>query len=134
MTKQKSGPPATPDDIGAVMGWFRDFFRQFQLAWRLILDPRISLITKVIPFLSLAYLISPIDFIPDITLGLGQLDDLAFILIGLRLFIDVCPPTVVEEHRAALEAEYYGENEAMSEEDIIDIEVIKPDDDEEEAA
>jgi uncharacterized membrane protein YkvA (DUF1232 family) len=132
MSKNKSGPPATPDDIGAVMGWFRDFFRQFQLAWRLILDPRISLITKVIPFLSLAYLISPIDFIPDITLGLGQLDDLAFVLIGLRLFLDVCPPIVVEEHRAALQDEYH-QGEEWSEEDVIDVEVIKPEDEEESA-
>ena len=133
MTKQKSGPPATPDDVGALMGWFKDFFRQFQLAWRLILDPRISLITKVIPLLSVVYLLSPLDFIPDITLGLGQLDDLAFILIGLRLFIDVCPPTIVEEHRTALEDEYYGENETVSDKDVIDVEVIHPDEEEETA-
>jgi uncharacterized membrane protein YkvA (DUF1232 family) len=133
MSKNKSGPPATPDDVGALMGWFKDFFRQFQLAWRLIVDPRISLITKVIPLLSAVYLLSPLDFIPDVTLGLGQLDDLAFVLIGLRLFIDVCPPTIVEEHRAALEDEYYGERETVSEENVIDVEVIKPDDEEETA-
>ncbi len=133
MSKEKSGPPATPDDVGALMGWFKDFFRQFQLAWRLIVDPRISLITKLIPLLSAVYLLLPLDFIPDVALGLGQLDDLAFILIGLRLFIDVCPPTIVEEHRAALEGEYYGDREAVSEENVIDVEVIKPDDEEETA-
>ena len=133
MTKQKSGPPAMPDDVGVVMGWFKDFFRQFQLAWRLILDPRVSLLAKLIPLLSVIYLISPWDFIPDFVLGLGQLDDLALFLIGLRLFIDVCPPILVQEHRNILESEYRGEAWAPDDEDVIDIEVLRPDDEEEAA-
>ena len=46
------------------------------------------------------YLLSPVDFIPDLALGLGQLDDLAIFLVGLRLFIDICPPELVAEYQA----------------------------------
>lgn len=102
MTEQRSGPPAPQGEPGAVMGWLKDFFRQFQLAWRLLLDPRVPAITKVIPFVTVAYLVSPVDLIPDLALGLGQLDDLAVLFIGLRMFIDLCPLDLVEEHTETL--------------------------------
>ncbi|MGC9399023.1 MAG: YkvA family protein [Anaerolineae bacterium] len=130
MSNRKSGPPATPEDVGVVLGWLKDFFRQFQLAWRLILDPRVSLFAKFIPLLTVVYLLSPWDFVPDVALGLGQLDDLAMLLVGLRLFIDVCPPSVVEEVRALLQD---GGEESWSAEDVIDVEVIHPQDEEENA-
>jgi uncharacterized membrane protein YkvA (DUF1232 family) len=41
------------------------------------------------------YLISPIDFIPDVILGLGQLDDIGVILLGMTLFVRLCPPELV---------------------------------------
>lgn len=40
------------------------------------------IITFIILFV-LAYLISPVDFIPDVVAGLGQIDDLLVILAGL---------------------------------------------------
>ena len=47
---------------------------------------------------SLVYLVSPIDFVPDVIPGLGQLDDLAVIVIGVKLFIELCPPEIVRQH------------------------------------
>ncbi|MEJ2151334.1 MAG: DUF1232 domain-containing protein [Chloroflexota bacterium] len=60
--------------------------------------------TKLIPPAVLIYLISPVDFLPDVALGLGQLDDLAILLIGTKLFIELAPTDVVREHLAALGA------------------------------
>jgi uncharacterized membrane protein YkvA (DUF1232 family) len=54
--------------------------------------------TKAIVPVSLIYLISPVDLIPDVALGLGQLDDLAVLVIGIKLFIELCPPALVREH------------------------------------
>lgn len=102
MNTQRSGPPVPQEEPGAILGWFKDFFRQFQLAWRLLLDPRVPAITKVVPFITVAYLVSPVDLLPDLALGLGQLDDLAVLFIGLRMFIDLCPVDLVEEHTAVL--------------------------------
>jgi uncharacterized membrane protein YkvA (DUF1232 family) len=36
--------------------------------------------------------------------GLGQLDDVAVLLIGIKLFIELSPPDVVHEHLRALGA------------------------------
>ncbi len=103
MADQHSGPPVPQTQPGMVLSWLKDFFRQFQLAWRLMKDPRIPWGYKLIPFATAAYVISPVDLIPGAVLGLGQLDDVAVLLIGLKFFIDLCPPDIVEEHRLALQ-------------------------------
>jgi len=41
----------------------------------------------------------PIDLLPDVFLGLGQLDDLAVILFGLNIFLRLCPPGIVQQYR-----------------------------------
>jgi uncharacterized membrane protein YkvA (DUF1232 family) len=61
-------------------------------------DPRVPLWLKTIVPASLVYLVSPIDFVPDVIPGLGQLDDLAVIVIGVKLFIELCPPEIVRQH------------------------------------
>ncbi len=84
------------------VGILADIIRQARLAWRLMLDPRVPLwVTAIVPA-SLVYLISPIDFIPDVIPGLGQLDDLAVIVIGVKLFIELCPTEIVREHMQEL--------------------------------
>ncbi len=126
MEPEKSYPPAKNDEVGAVMGWLREFFRQFQLAWRLFRDPRIPFSLKVVPLATAAYFISPVDFIPDVAFGLGQLDDIAIILIGMRLFIDLCPPAIVAEHQAAIAGER-GEAEVWTPpREVIDVEAKRP--------
>lgn len=77
--------------------------KELRIVWRLLRDPRVGTGTKLIPLIVLAYLISPIDLIPDVIIGLGQVDDLAMILAGLKLFETLAPPHVLAEHRAAIE-------------------------------
>jgi uncharacterized membrane protein YkvA (DUF1232 family) len=79
--------------------------RTARLVWRLFKDPRISFLPKLIPVAGLAYVISPIDLIPDFILGLGQLDDIGIVLLAIALFIEFCPRAIVDAHRAALDAE-----------------------------
>jgi uncharacterized membrane protein YkvA (DUF1232 family) len=80
------------------LGILTDVVRQLRLAWRLLIDERVPLWAKTIVPATLIYLISPIDFVPDVALGLGQLDDLAALVVGLKLFVDLCPPNLVREH------------------------------------
>lgn len=82
--------------------------RTVQLVWRLLNDPRVPLLTKLIIPGVFVYVISPLDLVPDFIPGLGQLDDLALIVVGVRFFIDLCPPDVVLEHRRALMGESSG--------------------------
>lgn len=86
----------------------RDLIRQLNLVWRLLKDGRVPIWIKVIPLLSLAYLLVPTDFVPDILLGLGQLDDMAVLALGIKLFTELVPASVVQEHREELVAREHG--------------------------
>jgi len=86
-------------DPNMTLAWFQDMVRQGRLAWRLFWDQRVPSWSKVIPPAVLTYVISPIDIISDIPpMGLNQLDDIAILLLGIKLFIEIAPPDVVREH------------------------------------
>ena len=80
----------------------RQLLRSGRLGLRLLRDDRVPLYAKAVVGLSLAYVVLPFDFLPDLIPGLGQLDDLAALAAGVSLFIRLCPPEVVEEHERSL--------------------------------
>ncbi len=104
MSQDRRPMPAPPRDTNALIAWLQDVSRQVRLAWRLFQDQRVPAWTKVIPPAALAYVFFPIDIIPDMALGLGQLDDVAVLLLGVKLFIELAPPEVVREHLTRLGA------------------------------
>jgi uncharacterized membrane protein YkvA (DUF1232 family) len=73
-----------------------------KLFWRLLRDRRVSLRPKILLLSVLAYVLIPIDLVPDFIPGLGQIDDLAMIFLGLRAFIRLCPQPVLREHVHAI--------------------------------
>ena len=79
--------------------------REMKLLRRLLLDERVPLWQKAIPVAAALYLVSPLDLVPDFLPVLGQLDDLAVLLAGLRLFRSLAPPALIEEHLAAIDGE-----------------------------
>jgi uncharacterized membrane protein YkvA (DUF1232 family) len=96
-------------DMNLITGGLAEIIRQVRLVLRLWSDPRVAVWVKAIPPIALAYTIFPFDFIPDPILGLGQLDDLAIILLGMKLFVELCPPEVVRQHLEDLGATLRGE-------------------------
>lgn len=84
------------------MNMLRAVWNQVRLTLRLVRDPRVAWWAKLIPFAGLVYVLSPIDLIPDVLIGLGQLDDLGIILGGMRLMEAVVPEYIVQEHRQAI--------------------------------
>jgi uncharacterized membrane protein YkvA (DUF1232 family) len=96
---------------------------RLHLAWRLYRDPRVAPRMKVVlPVLALLYLISPIDAIPDVLLGPGQLDDLTVItlvVVALGRLAKWAPVAVVEEHLARL-GKRRGRGRASAANDIFD--------------
>lgn len=80
-----------------------EFIKRFRLVWLLFTDKRVPIWIKSILPLSLLYLVSPVDFLPDFILGLGQLDDLGVILLGMALFVKLCPVDIVEYYLNQLE-------------------------------
>jgi len=70
-----------------------------KLHWRLLRDPRVNLVPKLILLAGLAYLFVPIDLILDLPFVIpGYLDDLAVLYLASKAFIRLCPPKVVREH------------------------------------
>ena len=132
MSDERTNLPERSDQLTALMGWLKEFFGQFELAWQLLWDGRVPVFTKIVPLLTMVYLLSPMDLIPDLALGLGQLDDLAILLVGLRLFIDICPPELVAEHRDDTGAKSPDAVWLSDDGPVIDLEAeIVPDDEEE---
>jgi uncharacterized membrane protein YkvA (DUF1232 family) len=92
------------------LGWGR-FFQLLahlpsflKLFSRLVKDPRVNLAPKLVLLGVLAYVALPIDLVPDFVPGLGQADDVAVLLAGLKLFLRLCPPEVVQEHVKSIAA------------------------------
>ena len=75
-----------------------------KLFWRLLKDGRVGLTPKLLLLLIVAYVVMPVDLLPDFLPGLGQLDDLILIFLGLKGFIRLCPREVVREHVQAIAA------------------------------
>ena len=100
-----------PNGVIKNLGWGR-FFQLLvhlpnflKLFWRLTKDPRVSFLSKLVLVGVLAYVVLPFDLVPDFIPGLGELDDAIVLIVGLKLFLRLCPPDVVREHVKSIAAE-----------------------------
>ncbi len=69
-----------------------------RMVWGIVRDPRTPLPLKALLGAALAYLVLPIDLVPDAIPILGQADDLTVLLLVLDLFIANAPAEVRREH------------------------------------
>ena len=86
------------------LGLVRTLLSEARLAARLLREPSVPGLLKLIPVAAAGYLIWPIDIVPDLLPVVGQLDDLGVILAGVQAFIHLSPDAVCAFHRAALAA------------------------------
>ena len=91
MTK-KSRPKLSPSD----KNFFTTIADEIRLVLRLMADRRINPLLKLLPIGTVLYF-----FIPDLIIG--PIDDALIFGIGTYLFIELCPPHIVEEHRQAIQ-------------------------------
>jgi hypothetical protein len=90
MTK-KSRPKLTSSD----KNFFTTLADEIRLVLRLMADARVNPLLKLLPIGTLLYF-----FFPDLIIG--PIDDALIIGVGTYLFIELCPPHIVEEHRRAI--------------------------------
>ena len=70
-------------------------------------DPRVPWYAKAFVLMIAAYVVSPIDLVPDFIPVLGQVDDAILVPLGIFVATRLMPPEVLDEHRrrAAILAE-----------------------------
>ena len=105
----------------------RTLLSHLRVSVRLLREPRVPLLFKMIPLFAAGYVISPLDFIPDVLPIIGQLDDLGIVYIALEAFLRVCPTDAVDFHRAAVaQGQPFSRMPATG--DVIDAEFQRSDD------
>jgi uncharacterized membrane protein YkvA (DUF1232 family) len=69
-----------------------------KLVARLLADPRVPRRSKIALGAAAAYVLSPIDLIPEVIPVIGWADDLILLLMALDALIDRTSPEIVLEH------------------------------------
>lgn len=78
-------------------GVFSDVTNRIRLIGRLMMDERVNPVVKLLPIGALIYTIVPLDLLP-----VNPVDDAFLIWLGTNLFVDLCPPEVVNEHMLSI--------------------------------
>ena len=84
-----------------------------RLILRLMLDRRVPIWSKLIIPGGLVYILSPIDFLPDIIPILGWLDDIVAAVVTLLLFLLSIPSDVLREHLRSGKTPSPGPNDSV---------------------
>jgi hypothetical protein len=89
---KKSRPKLSSSD----KNFFTSIADEIRLVLRLMADRRVNPLLKLLPIGTVLYF-----FIPDLIIG--PIDDALILGVGTYLFIELCPPNIVEEHRLAIQ-------------------------------
>lgn len=95
----------------------RELGKSRTLLWRLFTSPEVPLLVKAIPFLALLYWLSPYDALLIPFVGWTPVDDIAVILLGLKLFIELSPTDLVNRLRDEIN---YGPLHGDDNDEVID--------------
>jgi uncharacterized membrane protein YkvA (DUF1232 family) len=68
-----------------------------RLLWALASDPRVPVERKALLGVAGAYILSPIDFVPDRLPVIGAIDDVAVLVLAIDLFLEGLPEALINE-------------------------------------
>ena len=97
---RREAPPGSPR-TGAkrtVMGYVGELPRFLRLLWGLITDPRVAMVDKLLVAGAIAYIVAPIDLIPDFIPFLGEVDDVYLLVLALRRLMQNAGRNVMLAH------------------------------------
>lgn len=83
--------------------FFETLWKEIRLMGRLMRDPDVPFLLKLLPLVPVLYFILPIDLLPDMIPALGQVDDLTAFFLGIKAFVRLAPPHVVQRHLELME-------------------------------
>ena len=81
-------------------GFWPELLLRIKLIMRLMSDPRVSPLLKVLPVGALIYWFVPTDLMPFL-----PFDDAAVLWLASTFFVEMCPQPVVQEHMERLRLE-----------------------------
>ena len=93
--------PAEAPRTGAkrtVMGTMKELSNFLRLLGGLLTDLRVSMTDKLLVAGAVAYILLPMDFIPDFVPFLGEVDDIFLLVIALQRLIANAGKSVVLDH------------------------------------
>jgi uncharacterized membrane protein YkvA (DUF1232 family) len=119
MKQQRTGSTSQTSDV------FLGSFDRMRLSWRLLRDERVAAWMKwLVPIIAAIYLVAPIDLVPDLILGFGQIDDLSVVGIAIfamtKILPKIAPRPIVEEHLADMFGQHSDRHRRGERSDVID--------------
>lgn len=97
---RRRGPPPTPR-TGAkrtVMEYIKQLPQFLSMLWGLLLDPRVAMVDKALVAGAIAYIVMPMDWIPDFIPFLGEVDDVYLLVLALRRLLENAGRKVLLSH------------------------------------
>ncbi len=82
----------------SVLGAIRQIPAYIRLLFGLMSDSRVSRIDRFVVLAAVAYVISPLDFVPDFLPFLGQVDDVFLVMLALQRLVNNAGRRVVMDH------------------------------------
>ena len=81
-----------------VMSYIAELPRFVQMLWGLVTDPRVAMLDKVLVVGAIAYILMPLDLVPDFVPFLGEVDDVYLLVLALRRLIENAGRAVLLSH------------------------------------
>ena len=81
-----------------VLHYIRQLPHFVRLLFGLVTDPRVAMVDKLLVFGAIAYIVTPIDLIPDFIPFIGEVDDVYLLVIALQRLISNAGRLVLLDH------------------------------------
>lgn len=81
-----------------VMSYIAELPRFLKLLWGLVTDARVEMVDKLLVAGAIAYIVAPIDLIPDFIPFLGEVDDVFLLVLSIRRLLKNAGRAVLLSH------------------------------------
>ena len=95
--RETEGTPRTGTKR-TVMSYIAELPNFLRLPWGLLRDSRVEMIDKLLVAGAIAYIVAPIDIIPDFIPFLGEVDDIYLLVLSVRRLIQNAGRSVLLAH------------------------------------
>ena len=95
---RETGESEAPRARGTIISTMKELPNFLRLLGGLMADKRVSNTDKLLVGGAIAYILLPMDFIPDYIPFLGEIDDLFVLVLALQRLIANAPRSVLEDH------------------------------------